>query len=108
MSWKIVKKGYSRNPWRIVVDGEIELASTCSRTGILVPVCGQTRAEVEAWLLDRCEWYATHAKLGILPVLYTRGWRNAAKISTLSTVGVRIPSEEIVREIQEQWGDLDE
>lgn len=81
MAWKIVKKGYSRSPWRIVNGDGVEVASTCSKSGVLMPVCGQTKSEVEAWLLDRCEWYARCAQAGVIPVVYSPGWRNTAKLS---------------------------
>lgn len=81
MAWKIVKKGYSCSPWRIVNEDGVEVASTCSTSGVQMPVCGQTKSEVEAWLLDRCEWYARCANAGVIPVLYSPGWRNTAKLS---------------------------
>lgn len=70
MSWKIVKKGYSRSPWRLVNGDGQEVASICNTTGVEYPVCGQTRAEVEAWVLQRLEWFVNHARAGVLPPFY--------------------------------------
>jgi len=85
VSWAIVKKGYSRSPWRIVNGDGIEIATVCSETGIHGPVCGQTKAELVEWLLDRCEWYATHAINGLIPPVYTKNWRNPDKLDGLQT-----------------------
>lgn len=86
MTWRIEKKGYSRSPWRIVNGDGVEVATTCSRTGIEGPVLGQTKADVEAWLLDRCEWYAMHAASGMIPSIYSPNWRNTAKVANAAKV----------------------
>lgn len=86
MTWKIVKKGYSRSPWRLVTEHGQEIETVCSQTDIVMSVCGQTRAEVEAWLLDRVEWYARCAKAGVLPPTYSPNWRTTAKIDNTATV----------------------
>lgn len=104
MTWKIVKKGYSRSPWRIITERGQELESVCSETGIVMPVCGQTRAEVESWLLDRFQWYAKCAKAGVLPPTYSKSWRNTATVGNRAAVEDRLPEEDIVRGIEGQWG----
>lgn len=72
---EIKKLRYSRSPWRLVTDEGKEVSTTCVKTGIFTPVCGDTRAEVERWVLDRFEWYATCAKHGLLPAIYSQNWR---------------------------------
>ena len=89
VTWKIVKKGYSRSPWRLVTECGQEIETVCSKTGIVMSVCGQTRSEVEAWLLDRIEWYARCANAGVLPPVYSPNWRTTAKIDSTATVATQ-------------------
>lgn len=84
--WRIEKKGYSRSPWRLVNGDGTEVATTCSKTGVQHPVSGQTRAEVESWVLDRLEWYARNARAGVIPTIYSPNWRNSAEVANTATV----------------------
>ena len=86
MAWEIRKKGYSRKPWRLVNSAGQEVSTVCSVTGIEWPVCGETKAEVERWALERLEWYAAHARNGLLPSIYSQNWRTTAMVSNAATV----------------------
>lgn len=86
MAWEIRKKGYSRNPWRLVTGAGQEVSTVCSVTGIEQPVSGETKAEVERWALERLEWYAAHARNGLLPSIYSQNWRTTATLDTTATV----------------------
>jgi hypothetical protein len=93
MSWRIEKKGYSAKPWRLIsADGQ-ELGTVCTNTGVSCPVSGNTRADIERWVLERLEWYVAHAKNGLIPSIYSANWRTTAMLENTATVVSAPPPE---------------
>ena len=94
---KIERQNYSRNPWRLIAnDGRQVVSDKRDSSGRIVatghPVCGNTKQEVMDWVLDRLEWYASHAKHGLLPP-YGPGveWTdNSSPITNSAAIGSKL------------------
>ena len=72
---KIVKLGYSHNPWRLVTDDGREMCTDLRNdSGEVIasghPVCAATKSEIVDWALNRLQWYIQHARMGLVPVVH--------------------------------------
>ena len=77
-TFRVKKKDYSHNPWRIVAicpEGkEREVFGRYS--GSDVPLAFPTKAAALEYSLDRWAWYHNHARLGLLPCRDDGSWRD--------------------------------